>query len=83
MSKVYDRAGEARQLLENDCLKSLLQDIKDEAVSIFSDASRGIDEIAVAHEKIKLVQLLYDTLQTRLDAESVEIFKTQRNQDQK
>lgn len=83
MSKVRDRAGEARQLLENDCLKSLLQDIKDEAVSIFSDASRGIDEIAVAHEKIKLVQLLYDTLQTRLDAESVEIFKTQRNQDQK
>lgn len=83
MSKVYDRAGEARQLLENDCLKSLLQDIKDEAISVFSDASCDIDEIAVAHEKIKLVQLLYDTLQARLDAESVEIFKTQRNQDQK
>jgi vacuolar-type H+-ATPase subunit H len=83
MNKVHDRANEAKELLNNTSLQSLLQDIKEEAISIFSDASRGIDEIAVAHEKIKLVQLLNDTLQARLDAESVEIFKTQRNQDQK
>lgn len=72
MSKIRERAAEARALLANEALLSVLNDIRDEATAVFLNPYAAIEEIARAHEGVRAVETVFAALQQRIDAQAVE-----------
>lgn len=72
MTTIKERAAEARALLANEALLSVLSEIKDEATSVFLNPFAGIEEIARAHEGVRAVATVFAALQQRIDAQAVE-----------
>lgn len=72
MSKIKERAAEARALLANEALLSVLNEIRDEATAVFLNPFAGAEEIARAHEGVRAVATVFAALQTRIDAQAVE-----------
>ena len=72
MSKIKERAAEARQLLANESLLAVLSEIQDEATQVFLDPFSPIEKIARAHEGVRAVATVFAALQARIDAQAVE-----------
>lgn len=73
MSEIKRRASEARVLLADHVFQSVIGEIRDEAVGLFLDASCDINRLAAAHESVRAVQIILDALQSRIDAEAVQL----------
>ena len=72
MSNIKQRAAEARMLLANESLLSVLSEIREDATSVFLDPFADIEKIARAHEGIRAVATVFAALQARIDAQAVE-----------
>lgn len=72
MSKIKQRAAEARTLLADESLLAVMSEIKDDAAQVFLNPYSGIEEIARAHEGIRAVATVFAALQSRIDAQAVE-----------
>jgi len=72
MSQIKQRAAEARALLANEALLSVLSEIKDDATAVFLNPFSGIEEIARAHEGVRAVETVLAALNARIDAQTVE-----------
>lgn len=73
MSEIKRKASEARVLLADHVFQSVIGEIRDEAVGLFLDASCDINRLAAAHESVRAVQIILDALQSRIDAEAVQL----------
>lgn len=72
MSIATQRAAEARTLLGNRTLLSVLDEIREDATKVFLNSASPIESIAAAHDRVRAVQTILDAIQTRLDAETIE-----------
>ncbi len=72
MSKIKQRAAEARALLANEALLAVLSEIRDDAASVFLNPFSTAEEIARAHEGVRAVATVFAALQQRIDAQAVE-----------
>lgn len=71
MSDIADKAQQARRLLSDETFLSVIDEIRSDAIGVFSDANCDIDRIAKAHEKMRATQTFLDVLQSRIDAQAV------------
>ena len=71
MLDVYQRAIQARQLAEYEPFRTICDEIKDDAVKLFSNPASGIDQIARAHEAIRAVDMFTSAIKARIDAETI------------
>ena len=72
MSNVYQRARDARELLENPTFKSIMDEIRQDAVALFVNASSCIDDIAKAHENVRAIETVLQAIQARITEEAME-----------
>lgn len=68
---VKQRAAEARRLLADEAFKSVIEEIRGDAVSFFLTVDCDINQIADAHARVRATQIILDALQARIDAEAV------------
>lgn len=73
MSEIKRKASEARVLLADHVFQSVIGEIRNEAVGLFLDASCDINRLTAAHEHVRAVQIILDALQSRIDAEAVQL----------
>lgn len=66
------RAEEARRLMADEGLLSVLQEITQDAASVFLTPSATPDQIAAAHEKVRAVEYFRQALQARITNETFE-----------
>ena len=71
MADVKTRAAEARRLLADPVFKDVTQGILDNASKLFLNATSSISVITDAHERVRMVQLFIDELNSRVNAEAV------------
>jgi hypothetical protein len=71
MSDVQQKAIQARQLLEYEPFTAIVDEIRQDAVSLFLNGTSDITEIARAHEAIRAIDKFMAAIQSRLDAEKV------------
>lgn len=74
----FERADEARRLLADEGLLSVLNDIRQSAAEVFLHPAATPEDIAAAHEKVRAVEFIRNALQSRITDETFE----QRKRDQ-
>lgn len=72
MATIKQRAAEARVLLADEALLSVLNEIRDDATAVFLNPFSTGEEIARAHEGVRAVSTVFAALQSRIDAQAVE-----------
>ena len=77
MSDIKQRAFEARQLADYGPFLSIVDEILEDATSLFLNGSSAITEIARAHEAVRAVETFKAAIKSRLDAETVSDRKAQ------
>lgn len=79
MSQVNQRGIQAKRLLDDETFQSVLSEIRDEAKGVFFNANSAISDIAVAHEKVRAVQYILDTIAARVNAMEIETKRLDRH----
>lgn len=77
MQNVFEKAAEARALLEDSRLLAVFQEIEADAVSVFMRAGASDDEISAAHQKVRAVDVIRTAIQARIDKATFEQKKGQ------
>lgn len=72
MSKITERAAEARALSANAALQNVIADIREDAVQVFLNTSSTVEQREAAHDRVRAVQTILDAIQARVDAEKIE-----------
>lgn len=72
MQTTFERAEEARRLLADEGLLSVLSDIQRDAAEVFLRPQSSLEEIATAHEMVRAVDVLRTALQARITDETIE-----------
>ena len=75
MTDVYTQAAEARALQDDARLKSVFQEIEDDAVAVFKRALATPDEILAAHARVGAVEVIRTAIQARVDRAAFEQHK--------
>ena len=77
MSKITERAAEARALMADAVFQAVCAEILEDAVLAFKRPTAAPADLTAAHEKVRAVSIIQDALQVRLDAEAFEKKKEQ------
>lgn len=72
MSKIVERAAQARSLRVDEAFKAICDEIRADAASVFLEAHSSPEAIAAAHDRVRAVQVFLDAIQARLDAEAID-----------
>ena len=72
MSEVKERAARAKQLLNDPVFTEVVAEIRENASMLFLNPTSSIDDSADAHQRVRMVQMFLDTLQSRISAEALE-----------
>lgn len=71
MSDVNDRAAKAAFLLRDETFRSVIDEIQELAVAVFTNPAADNTALAQAHEKIRAVHTILDALQARVNAKVI------------
>lgn len=78
--KISHAANEARELQDNPAFRSVMDQIVTDATKLFLDSNCDTTGLSKAHEGVRAVQLVMDTLQSRLNAEAMAKKKDQHRE---
>lgn len=81
MTIIKERAAVARRLATDEGLLSIAKDIRDAAAAVFLNPSASLADIEAAHRKVQAVSTIFDALQARIDAESIEDKREKQHRD--